>query len=250
MTEEAVWLIANSCFSAAKRNVRFVLGQVCVINTYSKSQKLKSGRPEDIASFACDELTLLVLFFLIVVKHIEFQYFDAFKISNPNALDNSKSYFIVKNGVPMKGVTLGYLFSKELNHYGIDLSISGFRQALDAFARTCPGVLEPWKDGLSNTLGLNANHSQLMHMASYGRSTNDLPGVDADRVFLFKKCSNVWNELILGRINPFDAIKRPLLNPESTKRVRCCRRQIQNLSPKTHFKQPPQQMPHSHSHSV
>lgn len=220
MTEEAAWLVSNSGYSSAKRNVRFVLGQVCVVNTYSKSQKLKSGRPDDVASFACDELSLLTLFFLIVVKPLELQFCDGFKVSNPNALESSRCYFIVKNGVPIKGVILGYMFSKELNHYGIHLSISGFRQALDAFARTCPGVSEPWKDSLTNTLGLNANHSHLAHVSSYGRSTTDLPGFDADRVFIFKKCSEVWNELILGRTNPFDPIQKPRLDALTAKRTR------------------------------
>jgi hypothetical protein len=220
MTEEAAWLVSNSSYSSAKRNVRFALGQVCVVNTYSKSQKLKSGRLDDVASFACDELSLLTLFFLIVVKPLEVQYCDGLKVSNPNAKESSTCYFIVKNGVPIKGVLLGYMFSKELHHYGINLSISGFRQALDAFARTCPGVSEPWKDSLTNTLGLNANHSHLVHVSTYGRSTADLPGFDADRVFLFKKCSEVWNDVILGRTNPFDPIKKPRLVALTAKRNR------------------------------
>lgn len=213
MTEEAVWLVSNSLYSSASRNVRFALGSICVINTYSKSRQLTSGKPEDVASFACDDLSLMTLFFLIVVKHLELQFLEQPSLSNPNAHSNSRMYFICKKGVPIKGITLGYIFAKELSAYGIDLTISGFRQALDAFARTCPGVEEPWKVGLSNTLGLNANHSHMMHMSTYGRSTHDLPGFDADRIFLFKKCSTVWNELILGRRNPFEPKQKQLLNP-------------------------------------
>ena len=63
MTEEAVWLVSNSLYSSASRNVRFALGSICVINTYSKSRQLTSGKPEDVASFACDDLSLMTLFF-------------------------------------------------------------------------------------------------------------------------------------------------------------------------------------------
>ena len=190
MTEEAAWLVSNSS-GGGDRNIRFVRKTICVVNTYSKADKqMVHKAPMLLVSFADGLVTKFVLSYLIIAKRVEEHHLEsAFR-------QNSRAYFVIKNGQPLDGVKLGAHFRAYFLTQNLDIHISDFRHVLEGYARQFQVHL------FSNPLILSANHSASTSYESYGLSNRDVVGVPADILQICALYSMKWNSICLGATSP------------------------------------------------
>ena len=116
MTEECAWLVSNSQ-ATSDRNIRFVRGAICVLNTYSKSIKQQNKAKDMVVTFADAQLSQLVVAYLILVKRIEAADVSVHLQSVPECVSNSRLFFCIKNGRPLDGAKVGAFFRAKLSTF-------------------------------------------------------------------------------------------------------------------------------------
>ena len=171
---------------------------MAIINTYSKSRNAAcSDSQANLACFADQELTCLVLTFMIVCKRLEL---DALKQSleyGEQAVVNSRLCFLINKGKPVSAITLGKVFREEFINHGLDITVAYMRHVLEAYARREGCCLEATV--AANPLLRFANHSENTSNATYGKGNGkDLPEIPADRMEECYRYSMHWNQHVLG----------------------------------------------------
>lgn len=192
LTEIANWMVANSEDNSS-RNLRFVRNLIVVANTYSKGDATGSKGEEHLVCYSDEQLTALVMTYLIIVKRLEHDYSEVF---GAVAQQNSRLCFLVHNGHLVTGPTLGLIFRHEFLKSNLDVTIHDMRHVLEAFARKIGCLLE--SEVRNNPLLQLGNHSSATSNALYGKSQGDLPHVPADRMEECYLYCRHWNAVILN----------------------------------------------------
>jgi hypothetical protein len=208
MTEECAWLVSNSQ-ATADRNIRFVRGAICVVNTYSKSTKQQSKAKDLVVTFADAQLSQLVVAYLVLVKRIEGSDVSVYLQSVPECISNSCLYFCIKNGRPLDGTKLGAFFRAKLTNFGLNIHVSDLRHILEGYARQIGCHLA---DSFENIpLLRTANHGHDISSQVYALSNHDLNGVGADVMCICAQYSETWNRELLKKesalmlVRPWDS---------------------------------------------
>jgi len=196
MTEECAWLVCNSK-AIGDRNIRFVRNAIAVMNTYSKSDKQKGKNGPLVVTFADDELSQLVVAYLILVKRIETFDVHVLKHLVPDCVENSTLYFCIKKGRPLDGDKFGAMFRAKLAYFGINIHVSDLRHVLEGYARQIGCHLVNVFEGIS--LLHSANHDSTSSSQFYALSNHDLYGVPADVLCTCAQYSKSWNKTLLNK---------------------------------------------------
>ena len=196
LSEISSWIVSNTDINH-ERNVRFLRGSIAIVNTYSKQggAGMSQGQ-QKVVSFADEDLTSLVLTYLIVLKNFEMDVVKDIPEFGQEAAKNSQVCFLIDKGKPLDGTKLGRIYREEFLSSDLDVTIGDMRQVLESYARKTGCLLEPSDD---NPLLWTANHTARSSNSTYGKSLNvDLPGIDADRMEVCWNYSQQWNRVVLG----------------------------------------------------
>jgi hypothetical protein len=216
MTEECAWLVSNSQ-ATSDRNIRFVRGAICVVNTYSKSIKQQNTAKDMVVTFADAQLSQLVVAYLILVKRIEAADVSVHLQSVPECVSNSRLFFCIKNGRPLDGAKVGAFFRAKLSTFGLNVHVSDLRHILEGYARQIGCHLADTFEKIP--LLRTANHDHNISSQVYALSNHDLNGVGADVMCTCAQYSEIWNRELLKKdsammlVRPWDV---KLVAEEST----------------------------------
>jgi hypothetical protein len=198
MTEECAWLVSNSQ-ATSDRNIRFVRGAICVVNTYSKSIKQQSKFKDMVVTFADAQLSQLVVAYLVLVKRIEVSDVSVHLQSVPECISNSRLYFCIKNGRQLDGAKFGAFFRAKLSNFGLNVHVSDLRHILEGYARQIGCHLADTFEKIP--LLRTANHDHDISSQVYALSNHDLNGVGADVMCTCAQYSEIWNRELLKKEN-------------------------------------------------
>ena len=208
MTEECAWLVSNSQ-ATADRNIRFVRGAICVLNTYSKSTKQQSKANDLVVTFADAQLSQLVVAYLVLVKRVEGSDVSVLLQAVPECISNSRLFFCIKNGRPLDGAKVGAFFRAKLTNFGLNIHVSDLRHILEGYARQIGCHLADSFEKIP--LLRAANHGHDISSQLYALSNHDLNGVGADVMCTCAQYSEIWNRELLKKesammlVRPWDS---------------------------------------------